>query len=162
MIGGEKKELRKVCIVASRGTLDMAYPPLMIATGAAAMGAEVHVFFTFWGINIILKEGAKKLKISPVGKPEMPMPIPNLVSVLPGMTPIATAMMKKQIKDAGIASIPELIKMAKEGGVKFHACSPTCGMMGLGKGDLIPEVDTIMGVGGFLDLAADANVTLFV
>ncbi|MEE8168741.1 MAG: DsrE/DsrF/DrsH-like family protein [Candidatus Hydrothermarchaeales archaeon] len=155
-------ELKKVCIIASKGTLDMAYPPLMIATGAADMGAEVHLFFTFWGINIILKDKAEKLGISPVGKPEMPMPMPNILSVLPGMTPLATKMMKDQIKKSGIASIPKLIKMAHKAGVHFYACSPTMGMMKIKKEDLIPEVEKILGVAGFLDIAADSNITLFI
>jgi peroxiredoxin family protein len=158
----EEKELKKVCLIASKGTLDMAYPPLMLAIGAADMGAEVHIFFTFWGINLVLKDGAEKLKISPVGKPEMPMPIPNIVSVLPGMTPLATTMMKKQIKDSGIKSVPELLRMAKKAGVKLYACSPTMGMMNLKREDLIPEVDKIIGVAGFLDIAAGSDINLFI
>ncbi len=158
----EEKELKKVCIIASKGTLDMAYPPLMLAIGAADMGADVHVFFTFWGINLILKGGAEDLKLSPVGKPEMPMPVPNFVSMLPGMTPMATWMMKKQIKDSGIKSIPELLRMAKKAGVHLYACSPTMGMMKLKKEDLIPEVEKIIGVAGFLDIATGSDITLFV
>ncbi len=158
----EEKQLKKVCIIDSKGTLDMAYPPLMLAIGAADMGADVHVFFTFWGINLVLKNGAENLKISPVGRPEMPMPMPNFLSVVPGMTPMATWMMKKQIKDSGIKSIPELIQMAHKAGVHLYACSPTMGMMKLKKEDLIPEVEKVIGVAGFLDIATGADITLFI
>lgn len=157
-------ELKKLCIICSKGTLDWAYPPLMLATAAAGMGAEVHLFFTFYGMNIVTKGGAEKLQVSPVGNPAMPMPVPmpTLITALPGMTPMATMMMKKQIKDGGIASIPELMKLAKEMGVHFHACEPTLAMFKMTRDDLIPEVEDLMGVGGFLELAADANITLFV
>lgn len=164
----EKKSIKKLCLIVAKGTLDMAYPPLMLATGAAAMGAEVHIFFTFWGLNIVKKGGAEALKISPVGKPEMPkpdfmpFPMPNIISVLPGMTPMATKMMKDQIKDTGMASIPELIKTAHEMGVHFHACTPTMNLMKCEMEDLIPEVEDCLGVAGFLELAADGDMTLFI
>jgi peroxiredoxin family protein len=163
-----KKELKKVVLVVSKGNLDEAYPPLMIATGAAAMGAEVNMFFTFYGINILKKKGgANSLQLSPVGNPAMPkpdfspFPIPNIISALPGMTPIATAMMKKKIKDTGIMSIPALVESAKEMGVKFWACTPTMELMNIKEEDLIPTAGCI-GVAGFLDMAADADVTLFI
>jgi len=156
-------KLKKICIICSKGTLDMGYPPLMIGVAAAGMGAEVHLFFTFFGMNLVVKDGAKKLKISPVGRPEMPMPMPNILSVLPGMTPMATMMMKKQIKDSGINSIPELMEMAKEMDVHLHACEPTMAMFNLKEKDLIPEArGHCLGVAGFLELAADADITLFV
>jgi peroxiredoxin family protein len=162
-----KKELKKVTLVVSKGTLDEAYPPLMIATGAAAMGAEVDMFFTFYGMNILKAGEADKLQISPVGKPAMPkpdfspFPIPNIISMLPGMTPMATSMMKKKIKDTGIMSIPDLIKSAKEIGVKFWACTPTMELMQIKEEDLI-ETSGCIGVAGFLDMAADSDVTLFI
>ncbi|RMF89218.1 MAG: peroxiredoxin family protein [Methanobacteriota archaeon] len=163
-----KKELKKVVLVVSKGNLDEAYPPLMIATGAATMGAEVHMFFTFYGINILKKKGgADSLKLSPVGNPAMPKPdfspfqIPNIISALPGMTDIATWMMKRKIKQTGIMSIPELLKSAQEMGVKFWACTPTMKLMGIEEEDLIPTSGCI-GVAGFLDMAADADVTLFI
>ena len=162
-----KKELKRVVLVVSKGHLDEAYPPLMIATGAAAMGAEVDIFFTFYGMNILKKGGADKLEISPVGKPAMPkpdfspFPVPNIISVLPGMTPIATWMMKKKIKDIGMMSIPDLIKSAKEMGVRFWACTPTMELMKIKQEDMI-ETSGCIGVAGFLDMAAEADVTLFI
>ncbi len=163
-----KKKINKICLIVTKGTLDMAYPPLMIAAGAAAAGTEVHVFCTFWGLNILRKGGAESLQISPVGKPEMPKPdflpfsMPNIVSVLPGMTPMATWMMKGKIKKIGMATIPELIKSAHEMGVHFHACTPTMELLQCPKEDLIPEVEDCIGVAGFLELAADSDLTLFI
>jgi peroxiredoxin family protein len=162
-----KKKLKKVVLVVSKGNLDEVYPPLMIATGAASMGAEVDMFFTFYGINILKKDGTDKLKLSPVGNPAMPkpdfspFPIPNIVSILPGMTPMATSMMKKKIKDTGIMSIPDLMNSAREMNVKFWACTPTMELMNIKEEDLIPTAGCI-GVAGFLDMAADADVTLFI
>ncbi len=163
-----KKELKRVVLVVSKGNLDEAYPPFMIATGAATMGAEVDMFFTFYGINILKKKGgADSLQLSPVGNPAMPkpdfspFPIPNIVSALPGMTPIATAMMKKKIKDTGIMTIPALLKSAREMNVRFWACTPTMKLMNIEEEDLIPTSGCI-GVAGFLDMAADADVTLFI
>lgn len=162
-----EKELKKVVLVVSKGNLDEAYPPLMIATGAAAMGAEVDMFFTFYGINILKKGGADSLQLSPVGNPAMPkpdfspFPIPNIISALPGMTPIATWMMKRKIKATGIMSIPDLLKSAKEMGVRFWACTPTMELMNIKEPALI-ETSGCIGVAGFLDMAADADVTLFI
>lgn len=162
-----KKELKRVVLVVSKGHLDEVYPPLMIATGAAAMGAEVDMFFTFYGMNILKKGGADKLEISPVGKPAMPkpdfspFPIPNIISVLPGMTPMATWMMKRKIKGIGMMSIPDLIKSAKEMGVRFWACTPTMELMKIKQEDMI-ETSGCIGVAGFLDMAAEADVTLFI
>ncbi len=162
-----KKQLKKVTLVVSKGTLDQVYPPLMIATGAAAMGAEVDIFFTFYGINLLKKGGEDKLQISPVGNPAMPKPdfspfhVPSILAVLPGMTWLATRLMKKKIKDTGIMSIPDLMKSAKEMGVKFWACTPTMELMHIKEEDLIPTSGCI-GVAGFLDMAADSDVALFI
>ncbi len=162
-----KKTLKSITLVVSKGTMDMAYPPLMIATGAAAMGAEVNIFFTFYGINLIKKDGIDKLQISPVGKPDMPkpdfspFPVPNIVSMLPGMTAMATSMMKKKIKDTGIMSLEDLLKSAQEMGVKFWACTPTMELMNIKEGDLV-DVAGCIGVAGYLDMAADSDINLFI
>src|SRR5690348_17938841 len=86
----------KVAIIASKGTLDMAYPPLILASAAAAMGEDVEIFFTFYGLDIVKKGGAAHLKVAPIANPAMPVPMPNIVGMLPGMTPMATWMMKTQ------------------------------------------------------------------
>jgi len=138
----------------------MAYPPLMLATTAAAMGMEVHLYFTFWGMNMITKKTIDSLKISPVGNPALPMP--NILGMIPGMSSMVTSMMQKKMTKMKMPSIREMIATAKEGGVKFHACSPSMNMMGLRKEDLIPEVDDIIGATTYLDLASEDAITLFV
>ena len=138
----------------------MAYPPLMLATTAAAMGMEVHLYFTFWGMNMITKKTINSLKISPVGNPALPMP--NILGMIPGMSSMVTSMMQKKMTKMKMPSIREMIATAKEGGVKFHACSPSMNMMGLKREDLIPEVDDIIGATTYLDLASEDAITLFV
>jgi len=155
---GEKRN--KIVIICSKGSLDMAYPPLMLATTGAAMGMEVHLYFTFWGINMITKKTIDSLKISPVGNPGIPMP--NILGMLPGMTSMLTSMMQKKMDKIKMPSIREMIKTAKESGVKFHACSPTLDMMGLKREDLIPEVDDIIGAATYLELASEDAITLFI
>ncbi len=150
----------KLVIVCSKGSLDMAYPPLMLATTGAAMGMEVDLYFTFWGINMIRKKTVENMKISPVGNPAMPMP--NILGMIPGMTRLATWMMSKKMDQMKMPSIKEMIHTAHETGVKFHACSPSMEMMKLTKDDLIPEVDDIIGATTYLDLASDNAITLFI
>jgi len=150
----------KLVMICSKGSLDMAYPPLMLATTAAAMGMEVHLYFTFWGMNMITKKTIDSLKISPVGNPALPMP--NILGMIPGMSSMVTSMMQKKMQKTKMPTIREMIATAKEGGVKFHACSPSMDMMGLKKEDLIPEVDDIIGAATYLDLASEDAITLFV
>ncbi|WP_455363342.1 DsrE/DsrF/DrsH-like family protein [[Eubacterium] cellulosolvens] len=155
-----REKRNRLVIICSKGSLDMAYPPLMLATTGAAMGMEVHLYFTFWGVNMISKKTVDSLKISPVGNPALPMP--NILGMLPGMTGMLTSMMKKKMEKTKMPTISELIKTAKESGVKFHACSPTLDMMGLKREDLIPEVDDIIGAATYLDLASEDAITLFI
>jgi peroxiredoxin family protein len=154
----QSKERKKLLIVCSKGTLDMAFPPFMMATSAAALDWEVHLYFTFWGMDIITN--AKSLKISPLGNPSMG--IPNILAVIPGMTSLATYMMKRKMNETNMPTIERLIKMAKQAGVIFHACSPTMKLSGVTKGDLIPECNDIIGAATFIDLAGEAEVTLFI
>lgn len=149
---------KKLLIVVSKGTLDMAYPPFMMATTAASMGMEAHLYFTFWGMDIITN--SKALKISPIGNPSLGLP--NIIGVIPGMTQITTWMMKRKIQVSNMPTIESLIEMAKKVGVKFHACSPTMKLIGIKKEDLIPQCDDIIGAATFLDMAAEDSITLFV
>ncbi len=151
---------KKLMIVASKGSLDMAYPPLILAQTAAALGMEAAVFFTFWGLDIIRKDRVDSLKVTPVGNPSMGMPA--ILSILPGMTGMATSMMKKKIKELGMPTIREMLKELKELGVKLYACSNTVELMGLKREDLIDEVDDIVGATFFLQQAADDAIVLFV
>jgi len=154
---------KKMTIIASKGSLDMAYPPLILATTAAAMDFEVTIFFTFFGLELVKKGNADNLKISPIGNPAlpMPMPIPSLVASLPGMEAMATSMMKSMFKKHGVASIGELLDLAMESGVKLIACQMTMDVMGIKQEDIIKGVD-FGGAASWLDVAADSEINLFI
>ena len=154
---------KKMTIIASKGTLDMAYPPLILATTAAAMDMEVTIFFTFYGLEIIKKQNADRLKISPLGNPAMPMPvpIPALVAALPSMQAIATSMMKSMFKKHGVASIGQLLDLARDCGVKLIACQMTMDVMGVKQEDVIEGVE-FAGAAAWMDIAAESQVNLFV
>jgi peroxiredoxin family protein len=154
---------KKAAILASKGTLDFAYPPLIMATTAAASGMETHMFFTFYGLNIIRKNFERKLKVSPIGNPAMPMPVPmpNIVTALPGMGPIATSMMKARFRGRHVASIRELLDAAKELDVHLIACQMTMEVFGYGKDEFIDGVE-FGGAAAFISEARRAHFTMFV
>ena len=154
---------QKMTIISSKGSLDMAYPPLILATTAASMDFDVTIFFTFYGLDIIKKGMADKLKVSPLGNPAMPMPvpIPTLISTLPGMEAMATAMMKSMFNKHGVASIGTLLDLSKESGVKLIACQMTMDVMGVKQSDIIDGVE-FGGAAMWLDAAADAQINLFI
>jgi peroxiredoxin family protein len=159
--GLDPARAKRLAIVATKGTLDMAYPPLILATTAAAMDMEAAIFFSFYGLDIVNKNKYRDLKIPPLANPAMPVPMPNIVGVLPGMTRMASWMMKDWMKKGGVPSIPDLIDMAKENGVRLIACQMTLDVLGIKKEDLIDGLE-FAGAGTFLDYAADADITLFV
>jgi len=159
--GTDRTRPRRLALVASKGSLDGAYPPLILAATAASLGWEVGIFFTFYGLDIIHKRRHKKLKVAPLGNPAMPVPMPNLLGALPGMTAAATSMMKGWMKKARLPDVPEFLDIARESGAKLFACSTTMGVMGVEEQDLVAGVD-IAGATAFLDFAADADVSLFV
>jgi peroxiredoxin family protein len=154
---------KKMTIIASKGTLDMAYPPLILATAAAASNIEVTIFFTFYGLEIIKKDNADRLRISPLGNPAMPMPVPvpTLLSTLPGMEMMATAMMKAMFRKRNVATIGQLLEVARESGVKLIACQMTMDVMGYQRNDFIDGVE-FGGAAAWVDAAAEANINLFV
>lgn len=154
---------KKMTIIASKGSLDMAYPPLILATTAAAMDVDVTIFFTFFGLEMIKKGGADQLKVSPIGNPAMPtpLPMPTLVSSLPGMEAVATAMMKQTFKRHGVATVQQLLDLAKESGVKLIACQMTMDVFGYKQSDMIDGVE-FGGAATWMDIAADADVNLFI
>ncbi len=162
------KKGKRLAIVASKGSLDMAYPPLILASTAVSMGWEAGIFFTFYGLDIINKHKLPALKVAPIGNPAMPAPVasvplqvPNLLGVLPGSTALATAIMKSWFDKANIPPLQELIDVTKQGGGKLFACTTTMGVMGVEEKDLIDGVEC-RGAAAFLDYAADADVSLFV
>jgi peroxiredoxin family protein len=153
---------QRMLLICSKGTLDMAYPPLILATTAASMGVEVKLFFTFYGLDIIHRRKVHKLKVAPLANPAMPMPVPNLIGALPGMTAMATMMMKGMMKREDVPSIPELIKTAKEMGVVFLGCQMSMDVMGVKREDLIDEVDDTVGAAAFVAEALDADISMFI
>ncbi len=153
---------KKMAIIASKGTLDMAYPPFILATTAAALGWEVQIFFTFYGLQL-LRKSLKRIKISPLANPAMPMPVPMpvLVSSLPGMQSMATTMMKQKIKKHGVASLEDLRNLCLEAEVKMIACQMTIDLFEFKKSEFIEGID-YGGAATFLEYAGGADVTLFI
>ena len=171
-----EKQTPSMTIIATKGTLDWAYPPFILASTASALGWNVSIFFTFYGLNL-LKRNLGDLKVSPLGNPGMPMKmpfgpdwfkhinwnIPNAVQgVVPGFETFATTLMKKTIKDKGVAGVEELRAACVEGGVNLIGCQMTVDLFGYKPKDFIPEVKEFVGAATFLPIAKDADVTLFI
>lgn len=156
---------KKLALIATKGTLDWAYPPFILASTAAAVGYEAQIFFTFYGLNLLKKK--LDLKISPLGNPGMPMPMgmdkwfPTLGTALPGMEAMMSAMMKQKMKSKGVASVEELRDICIESDVKLIACQMTVDLFDFKKEDLIDGIDT-GGAATFLEFAGEANVSLFI
>ena len=153
-------DTKQMTIIATQGTLDMAYPPLILASTAAAFGWDVVVFHTFWGLDVLHEDKAENLKLSAVGNPSMPMP--NALAALPGMDSLATRMMQKKIDDNGTASIQELIDLSLDQGVDLQACQMTIELMDYDEDDLMDGVTTDVGAATALEHMADADIQLLV
>ena len=153
---------KKLALIASKGTLDWAYPPFILASTAAALDYEVSIFFTFYGLTL-LKKDVSDLKVSPLGNPAMPMPLPmpTLVQALPGMESMATMMMKQKIADKGVASIEELREICLESGVKLIACQMTMDLFGFRREEFIDGIE-IGGAATFFEFAGESDVNLFI
>jgi peroxiredoxin family protein len=150
---------RKLAIICSKGSLDMAYPGLVLANAALGEGIEIHLFFTFWGFDMINKETMGHLKFTPVGNPATHMP-PMLMG-LPGMTSFATHMMKKQIEGIDIPEVPEFLEMITDAGGHLWACRMSADMMHLEEKDLYERVEGIISATDFIDLSEGAQ-TIFI
>lgn len=135
---------KKLAVIVSKGTLEAA------------------LFFTFFGLHILKKGAAESLRFVPLGNPATPMPMPNIISALPGMTALATIMMKQTIANKQIVSIPELLDLARESGVKLWPCQMTMDIMGIERKGLIDGLAKPVGAATFLSYAADADITLFI
>lgn len=147
---------RKLAIICSKGSLDMAYPGLVLANAALMEGIDVTIFFTFWGLEMINKKTMKNLHISPVGNPSMHMP--NIVGVLPGMTAMATSMMKKEIAKLDFPPVDEFIQMIADAGGKLYGCKMSMDMMHLSKDDLYEAVEDVVGAMEFMEMSEGAQV----
>jgi peroxiredoxin family protein len=154
---------KRMALIASKGTLDMAYVPLILASTGIGMDAEVAIFYTLYGVDIVNKKKNSMLQVAAIGNPAMPspVPVPNLIGVIPGMTPVATAMMKNMLKKVNWPSIPELLAICLESGVRMIACTPTLEMTGISKDDLVEGVE-VAGAAEFLDYALDSDINLFI
>ncbi|MEO8123010.1 MAG: DsrE/DsrF/DrsH-like family protein [Burkholderiales bacterium] len=153
---------KKMAIIATKGALDMAYPPLILASTAAALDWEVQIFFTFYGLALLRKD-LSGIKISPLANPAMPMPMPMpvIVSMLPGMEAMATSMMKAKMKKKGVASLEELRSLCLEAEVKFIACQMTVDLFDYQKSDFIDGIE-FGGAATFLQFAGETDVCLFI
>lgn len=151
-----------MALIASKGTLDWAYPPFILASTAASLGYEVQIFFTFYGLQLLRKD-LSQIKVSPLANPAMPMPVPMpvLVQALPGMEAMATMMMKDMIKKKGVASLEELRTICIDSDVKFIGCQMTVDLFGFSKDDFIPQTQ-FGGASMFLGFAGSANISLFI
>lgn len=154
---------KRAVLVASKGTLDFAYPPLIIGSAAAAIGIETSIFFTFYGLNILTKDFERRLQVGTTGNPAMPMPVPmpQLVTALPGMTPMATALMKRKFRGKGVATIGELLDTCQESGVRLIACRMTMDVFGYSESDFRDGVE-FGGAAAMLSDARKAHVTMFI
>ena len=150
----EEKQ-RKLAIICSKGSLDMAYPGMVLANAALMSGIEVHMFFTFWGLDMITDKKMDHLKITPLGNPSMGMP--NLVSVIPGMTAMATSMMKKGIEKIDFPPVREFVQTIVDAGGHLYGCKMSTDMMKLTKHDLFPGVESVLGAMEFLELSDGAQ-----
>jgi peroxiredoxin family protein len=156
----DEDDEKSMVIIATKGTLDMAYPPLILASTAAAFGWNVTLFHTFWGLDILHEERSKNLKLSSVGNPNMP--VPNAIAALPGMDRVTTSMMRKKISDNETASIEELIETSLDMGVEMQACQMTIELMDYDEDDFYDGVTTGVGAATALQDMADADVQLLV
>lgn len=150
---------RKMCFICSKGSLDMAYPALIMGNAALAQGHEVELFFTFWGMDIITKKKQGKLHVATVGNPNMHpmMHFPTLIGALPGMSALASAMMRKTIADLDVPPVPEFLDMMHEAGAKVYACLMSVDMMKLKKEDMVDYAE-ILDANEFIERSEGAQV----
>ncbi len=148
--------IKKVSIICSKGSLDMAYPGLILANAARMSGIEATLFFTFWGLDVITDEKVDGLKLSTVGNPSMGMP--TVLGGLPGMSWMATKMMKGKIDKLDIPPVRELLETLDDAGAELYACKLAADMMGLEEDDFVPQVKGIISAMDFFDKSHGANI----
>jgi peroxiredoxin family protein len=151
-----EEKIKKVSIVISKGGLDGVYPGLIMANGARMEGIEANLFFTFFGLDAIIKKRMGKIKIATVGNPGMHMP--SILGIVPGFSAMATAMMMKTMDKLDIPPVPEFIELVYDAGAKLYACKASVDMFRLKKVDFCPQVDSIINVGAFYDMAAGGHI----
>ncbi|MEZ5535101.1 MAG: DsrE/DsrF/DrsH-like family protein [Thiolinea sp.] len=152
---------KKLAIIATKGTLDWGYPPFILASTAAALGYEVQIFFTFYGLQLLKKD--MNLQVSSLGNPgmPMPMPVPVMLQALPGMQGMMTSMMKKKMASKGVADLAELRELSQEAEVKFIACQMTVDLFEMDTSEFIDDVE-YAGAAAFFEFAGESDITLFI
>lgn len=150
---------RKLAIICSKGSLDMAYPGLILANAARMAGVDAMLFFTFWGLDIVNKQKVEKLHISPLGNPSMP--IPAMIAGLPGMEAMTTRMMVKEMDRLQIPHIAEMLDILEQSGAELYACQLAMDMFKLDKSDLVPQVKDVISAMDFIDKSEGAQ-TIFI
>ena len=156
---GDESEDRKIAFVCSKGTLDMAYPALIMASGALEQGVETHIFFTFWGMDMINKKTMGNLKFTPVGNTATHMPM--ALTPLPGMTTMATNKMRKQMEGLGIPDVPSFLEHLSDMGCHLWACKMSVDMFDLTEADMIDQLDGVLNVADFIEIIEGAQ-TMFI
>lgn len=161
-LGSNGNGHRKLCLIASKGSLDMAYPPLILANAARMSGIETHIFFTFWGLDIVTKSKNKKLSVATVGNPNMHpwFHIPTLLGILPGMSAAASWMMRQEIAKLDFPPVDEFVQVVMDSGACVYGCKMSMDMMKLTKNDLVDGAE-VLGAMEFLEIA-DGAQTLFI
>jgi peroxiredoxin family protein len=159
---------RHVAFICSKGTLDMAYPALVMGWAALGNGIDVTIFFTFWGMDLINKNRVDHLQLAPVANTSMKMSmmgvdtgnlgIPQVMGVLPGMTAFATKLMKDKMEDLEVPPVREYLQMLVDGGAKLYACKMSVDMMDLDKDDFVEGVIDIVTASDFMDMTEGAQV----
>ena len=152
----EPEVARRVAIICSKGSLDMAYPGLIMANAARMMGIDAMIFFTFWGLDIVTKKKVEHLHAGMLGNPSSPMP--HSVMGLPGMEALATKMMKKKIESLDIPDVPELLEILDDAGAELYSCQLAMEMFDLDDDDLVPQVKGSLTAMDFWEKAAGAQV----
>jgi peroxiredoxin family protein len=154
-------DTKKLAIIATKGTLDWAYPPFILGSTAAALGYDVQIFFTFYGLQMLRKK--LNLQVSPLGNPgmPMPMPVPVLIQALPGMQSIMTSMMKSKMKSKGVASIEELRDLCIEAEVKMIACQMTVDLFEFNTSEFISGIE-YGGAATFFEFAGESDICLYI
>jgi peroxiredoxin family protein len=152
---------KKLAIIATKGTLDWAYPPFILASTAAALGYETEIFFTFYGLKMLEKK--LNLQVTSLGNPGMPMPMPMpvLIQALPGMQAMMTVMMKKKMKSKGVASLEDLRDLCQEAEVRMVACQMTVDLFEFNTSDFIDGIE-YGGAATFFEFAGEADITMYI
>jgi peroxiredoxin family protein len=158
-------DMKKLAIIATKGSLDWGYPPFILASTAAALGYDTQIFFTFYGLQLLKKK--LHLEVTPLGNPGMPMPMgmdkwfPVLGTALPGMQGMMTSMMKKKMADKGVASLEELRELCQEAEVKLVACQMTVDLFDMDHSEFIDGVE-YAGAAAFFEFAGESDICLFI